>query len=168
MGVHKTAAGISGVLMVLGAAAGMAAGAFQVELRTPGWVDLTVTQAENLRNGAIELVESASFNTIDHADVLQQTPADVQRRFQAVATGPHVIVTLDQPRVLHSLNGDDTPVARILIGLDRTAQRTGGVFTIDQRGRLCGHEKYSGELLAELFELTDAIALRNSARSYAF
>jgi hypothetical protein len=168
MGVNKIAAGLTGLMLALGAAAGMAAGSFQVELRTPRWVDLTVTQAEHLRDGAIELVESAALNSLDDPEVLRQTPADLRRRLQALITGPHLVVTLDEPRPLQSLNEGGTQIVQILIGFGRTNQTSGGVFTIDDRGQFYVHEKYSGDLIAELFGFAGSLAGKNSARSYAF
>jgi hypothetical protein len=169
MGVNKIAAGLTGLVLALGAAAGMAAGSFQVELRTPRWVDLTVTQAEHLRDGAIELVESATLNSLDDAEVLRQTPADLRRRLQALITGPHLVVTLDEPRPLQSLNEGGTQIVQILIGFGRsTTQTSGGVFTVDNRGQLYVHENCSGDLIAELFGFAGSLAGKNSARSYAF
>ena len=169
MGAHtRTIARLTGVLLALGATTAMTAGSFQVELRAPGWVDLTVTQAEQLREGALQLVESAALNTVDDAAVLRQTSADLRRRFQAAISGPHMVVTLGEPQGIQSLDNGLTQVVQILVGLDRPVRTPGSVFTVDNRGQLCAHESYSERLLAELFELAGAITVKNAGRSYTF
>ena len=100
-----------------------------------------------LRDFAVRLVESASFNTRDDAQALNQPVALVQQRYRKLCAGEYLLVSFENPARIRVLQRE-IDVVEIVIGWND--QYANAVFAIDKEGRVIAFEKYDGNTAVKL------------------
>ena len=131
--------GAEGVAATAEATTAPAAG--KVVLHRAGQPEVDAATLKRLGDLSLDLLKSANFNTVTHAEMLRQSVPAVQARYRKVVAGDYLVVTYEQPMTVKTVGGEVT-VYEIVIAL--LNQGPVGVFTIDGGGRVVAHEKYGG------------------------
>jgi hypothetical protein len=103
---------------------------------------LDAGQKQSVQKWAIEVLKSANFNTLAHAEVLKQSVTDVQEHYRAAVRGNFVVVTFDRPTKVETVGGEMTAI-EIVVGLNRDDAYPSGVFTVGKEGSVVAFEKYA-------------------------
>ena len=101
---------------------------------------------------ALDLLKSADFNTVKHANILNQSVPTIQDHYRTTLQGDYILIRYAKPATITTIGGD-VVVYDLVICLARP-DLASAVFTIDDTGRVVAHEKYSGGLAIELKQAT--------------
>ncbi|HEY0683610.1 MAG TPA: hypothetical protein VGD45_14855 [Steroidobacter sp.] len=130
-----------------------------VVLRYPGTAPLRSADAQQLKAKALEILRSSNFNSA--APRWEWDEATSNLEYGAAVSGRHLLVTFADPTIIETTGGK-VVVKEIIIGLN-TAQYASSLHTIDDKGRVVAHAKYSGTLCVELVDMVKALPRESAA-----
>ena len=130
-----------------------------IELRYPGERHLAEHEQTALRSATLRLLASSNFNSVRHRRVLHATPRQIHAAYRKAVTGRYLVLSFEVPQRIKTVGGD-IDVLEVVAGLNRP-DYADSLFTIDAKGRVVLHGKYSGALCIEL--LNEVLKVRPDA-----
>jgi hypothetical protein len=130
-----------------------------VDLHLPKTLAIDERMRGQLSDASLKILGSSNFNSRNHPGTLRRwTPRRIHADYREVVSGPHLVVSFDEPRRVGTIGGQ-VEVIDIVIGLGLRTRDSQGraypgpLYTIDAEGRVVRHEKWSGEFGLELLRL---------------
>jgi len=130
-----------------------------IELRYPGERILDEKQQAALHSATLRLLATSNFNSLRHRDILKTTPRQIHAAYRKAVSGRHLVLSFEAPQRITTVGGN-IDVLEVVVGLNRPDYAE-SLFTIDAKGRVVLHSKYSGALCIEL--LTEVLKARPDA-----
>lgn len=119
-----------------------------LELHYPGERQLAEQQQAALRSATLRLLATSNFNSVRHRGILGTTPQHVHAAYRKTVSGRYLVLSFQVPERIKTVGGD-IDVLEVVVGLNRP-DYADSLFTIDAKGRVVHHGKYSGALCLEL------------------
>jgi hypothetical protein len=116
-------------------------------------VELGADDAEALKAKALEVLRSSNFNST--APLWEWDEAKTNLQYAQAVSGRHMLVTFSSPETIETVGGQ-VIVKEIVVGLNGP-QYADSLHTIDEKGHLVGHGKYSGMFCIELLDMVKAL-----------
>lgn len=122
-------------------------------LRYPHVTALGAADTERLKDKAVEILSSSNFNSA--ASLQEQDESTTNLQYADAVSGSHMLVTFVSPETIETVGGKIV-VKEIVIGLNGP-HYANSLHTIDDKGRVVGHGKFSGVSCVELLEMVKAL-----------
>jgi hypothetical protein len=113
-------------------------------------IALSEATCQQLSRQAVRLVESSNFHSGPGDQYHLFKLSRVQSNYRREVAGRYLVVSYAKPQKLKSLGGEIT-VTEVVVALNRD-DFASGLYTIDEDGRIIGHDKYAGELCIQIFD----------------
>ena len=120
-----------------------------VTVRFPDVRDIAGKTQEKIYALSVGLLESSKLNSAVHAKPFRGGIPRVQAKYRKTVSGRYLTITFHQSRKFKTLGGEITAL-EIVVGLN-SADNADSLFTVDDKGRVVEHAKYSGTKGRELF-----------------